>query len=164
MAGTTPLFFTPPNREAIGPRLALLDADKQLVFSRGGLPVRGYVLRPITMGAQTIGWLGLLPLRRGSHPLELAFVEQTRAICLAGCCVFALAGLVSFVLSKHFLLPITTLTEAAKRLSSLDFSAQIDVQPATNLGNWQTLSIQWRNLWRRMNNLGSNGPPTCPMN
>ena len=91
------------------------------------------------MKEQTIGWLGLLPLRRESHPLELAFVrEQSRAILLAGCCVFALAGLVSFILSKHLVLPITKLTEAATRLSSLDFSARIDVRTSDELGQLAT--------------------------
>jgi len=125
----------PPRRESIGPRLALFDENKQLVVGPPGLPVRGYVLRPIIIGETTAGWLGLMPLRHGSHPLELAFVqEQTRAIFLAGFCVLALAGLISFLLSKHFLAPIMKLTEAAKELSSLHFGTQIDVQTSDELG------------------------------
>ena len=93
------------------------------------------MLRPITVGEQTVGWLGLMPLRHGSHPLELAFVqEQTRAICLASFCVFALAGLISFFLSKHILSPVKKLTEAAKELSSLHFGTQIDVRTSDELG------------------------------
>jgi two-component system, OmpR family, sensor histidine kinase BaeS len=125
----------PPRRESFGPRLALFDENKQLVVGLPGLPVRGYVLRPIPVGEQTVGWLGLMPLRHGSHPLELAFVqEQTRAICLAGFCVFALAGLISFFLSKHILSPVKKLTEAAKELSSLHFGTQIDVRTSDELG------------------------------
>lgn len=125
----------PPRRESIGPRLALFDENKQLVVGPPGLPVRGYVLRPISISGQTMGWLGLMPLRHGSHPLELAFVqEQTRAIFLAGFCVFALAGLISFFLSRHFLSPIKKLTEAAKELSSLHFDTQIDVRAGDELG------------------------------
>jgi two-component system sensor histidine kinase BaeS len=76
-----------------------------------------------------------MPLKHGSHPLELAFLEeQTRAICLAGFCVFALAGLISFFLSKHFLAPIKKLTQAARELSSLNFGTQIDVRTSDELG------------------------------
>ncbi|MBI4962109.1 MAG: HAMP domain-containing protein [Desulfomonile tiedjei] len=125
----------PPRREWIGPRLALFDENKKLVAGLPGLPVRGYVLRPINISGNDIGWLGLMPLRHGSHPLELAFVqEQTRAILLAGFCVFALAGLISFFLSRHFLSPIKKLTEAAKELSSLHFGTQIDVRTSDELG------------------------------
>jgi len=125
----------PPMRESIGPRLALFDENQQLVVGPLGFPVRGYVLRPINISGQTVGWLGLMPLRHGSHPLELAFVqEQTRAICLAGLCVFALACLISFFLSKHFLSPIKKLTQAAKELSSLHFGTQIDVRTSDELG------------------------------
>jgi len=96
----------PPRRESIGPRVALFDENKQLVVGPPGFPVRGYVFRPINSGGQTVGWLGLMPLRHGSHPLELAFIqEQTRAIWLAGFCVFTLAGVISFFLSSIYFFP-----------------------------------------------------------
>ena len=93
------------------------------------------MLRPINVTGQSVGWLGLIPLRQGSHPMELAFVqEQTRAIVLGGFCVFVLAGLISFFLSKHLLFPIKKLTEAATDLSSLRFGTEIDVQTSDELG------------------------------
>jgi len=143
LPGTTAIQTTPPGpplpppprRESFGPRLALFDENKQLVVGPPELPIRGYVLRPVNIGEQTVGWLGLMPLRHGSHPLELAFVqEQTRAIGLAGFCVFALAGLVSFFLSKHLLSPIKKLTTAAEELRSLHFGTQIDVRTSDELG------------------------------
>ena len=133
--GPPSLPLPPPRRESIGPRLALLDENKELVAGPPGFPIRGYVLRPINVSGQSVGWLGLMPLTHGSHPLELAFVqEQTRAIFLAGFCVFALAGLISFFLSKHILSPVKQLTEAAKELGSLHFGARIDVQTSDELG------------------------------
>jgi len=67
--------------------------------------------------------------------LELAFVrEQTRSILLAAISVFALAGLISYFLSKHILSPVKKLTEAAKELSSLHFGTQIDVRTSDELG------------------------------
>jgi two-component system, OmpR family, sensor histidine kinase BaeS len=128
-------LLPPPRRESFGPRLALFDENKQLVIGPPGLPVGGYALRPINIGEQTVGWLGLMPLRHGSHPLELAFVrEQARAILLAGFFVFAFAGLISFFLSKHILSPVKKLTQAAKELSSLHFGTQIDVRTSDELG------------------------------
>jgi two-component system, OmpR family, sensor histidine kinase BaeS len=125
----------PPRREFLGPRLALFDENKNLVAGSSGFPIRGYVLRPISVSGQPVGWLGLMPLTHGSHPLELAFVqEQTRAIFLAGFCVFVLAGLISFFLSKHILSPVKKLTDAAKELSALRFGARIDVQTGDELG------------------------------
>ena len=125
----------PPRRESIGPRLALFDENKLLVVGPPGLPIRGYSLRPIDINGRAVGWLGLMPLKHGSHPLELAFLqEQTRAICLAGFCVFLLAGLISFFLSKHFVAPIKKLTQATKDLSSLNFGTQIDVRTRDELG------------------------------
>jgi two-component system sensor histidine kinase BaeS len=93
------------------------------------------VLRPIDVTGQTVGWLGFMPLKHGSHPLELAFIrEQTRTMFLAGLCVFALAGLTSFFLSRHLLSPIKKLTEGAQELSSLRFSTKIDVHTRDELG------------------------------
>ncbi|MFH0826248.1 MAG: ATP-binding protein [Pseudomonadota bacterium] len=125
----------PPRREAIGPRVALFDENKLMVAGPPGFPVRGYVLRPLTTGDQTVGWLGLMPLRHGSHPMEAAFVrEQAGAMGLACFCVFALAGLISFFLSKHILSPVRKMTEAARELSVLNFRTHIDVQTRDELG------------------------------
>jgi two-component system sensor histidine kinase BaeS len=124
-----------PRRESVGTRLALFDESKQFVAGPQGLPVRGYVLRPIDVGGQTVGWLGLMPLRYGAHPLELAFVrEQTRAIWLAAACVLVLAGFISFLLSKHLVAPIKKLTGAARELSSLHFGTRIDVRTSDEIG------------------------------
>ncbi|MFH1116942.1 MAG: ATP-binding protein [Pseudomonadota bacterium] len=124
-----------PERGFIGPRLALFDENKQRVAGASGLPVRSYVVRPVTIGGRTIGSLGLMPLKHGAHPLELAFIrEQTRAGWLAGLCVFVLAGLISYFLSKHLLSPIKKLTQAAEDLSSLRFGTRIDVRTGDELG------------------------------
>ncbi len=125
----------PPRRESIGLRLALFDENKKFLVGPPGIPVRSYLLRPIDAGGRTVGWLGLMPMKQWSHPLELAFVEeQTRALWIAGFSVFALAGLISFFLSKHFLAPIKKLTQATEELSALNFGTQIDVRTSDELG------------------------------
>jgi two-component system, OmpR family, sensor histidine kinase BaeS len=125
----------PFSRELIGPRIALFDRNKQFVAGPPGLPTRSYLLRPINANGQTVGWLGLMPLKHGAHPMELAFVEeQTRALYLAVFCVLALAGLIAFFLSRHFLAPIKKLTQGARELSSLNFGTQIDVHTSDELG------------------------------
>jgi two-component system, OmpR family, sensor histidine kinase BaeS len=118
----------------IGPRLALFDEKKNLVVGPG-FHIQDYMLRPISVEGQTRGWLGLMPFRPEANPLNLAFVqEQTRSICLAGLCVFAIAGLISFFLSKHFVAPIKKLTEASRELSSLHFATQVDVRTSDEFG------------------------------
>ena len=116
-------------------RLALFDENKKLVAGPPGFPERGYRLRPIDVEGRTVGWLGLMPVKQRSHPMELAFIqEQTRALWLAGFCVFLLAGLISFFLSKHLLAPIKKLTRASEELASLNFSTHIDVRTGDELG------------------------------
>ena len=125
----------PPRRESIGPRLALFDGNKQLVAGPSEFPIQGYLFRPVNAGGRPVGWLGLMPMKHGSHPLELAFIEeQAKAFTLAGFCVLALAGLISFFLSKHFLAPIEKLTQGAKELRSLNFGTRIDVRTSDELG------------------------------
>ncbi len=68
---------------------------------------------------------------RWSWPLSR---NRPEAFTLAGFCVLALAGLISFFLSKHFLAPIEKLTQGAKELSSLNFGTRIDVQTSDELG------------------------------
>lgn len=129
----------PPRRDSLGVRLALFDKNKEPVTGPVELPIRGYALRPIDVNGQTVGWLGLVPLRSGAHPLELAFVqEQTRAIWLAAALVLILAGLISFLLSKHLLAPITKLTDAARELSTLHFGTRIDVRTSDEIGELAT--------------------------
>ena len=123
-----------PGWMLIGPRLALFDEKKNLVVGPG-FDIQNYLLRPISVEGQTRGWLGLMPFRAEANPLNLAFIqEQTRTICLAGLCVFTIAGLISFFLSKHLVAPINKLTEASRELSSLRFATQVDVRTSDEFG------------------------------
>lgn len=125
----------PPRRESIGMRLALFDENKKVLAGPPILPSRGYLLRPINAGGLTVGWLGLMPLKHWSHPLESAFLkEQTRSLLVAGLCVLALAGAISFFLSKHFLSPIEKLTHATEQLASLNLGTRIEVKTNDELG------------------------------
>ncbi len=130
--GPPPPFI---RKESIGFRLALFDKNKKLVAGPPGFPVRGYLLRPINSERSTVGWIALMPLKHWSHPLEPAFLqEQTRALFVAGFCVLALAGVISYFLSRHFLAPIRKLTQATEELSSLNLGTRIDVQTGDELG------------------------------
>ncbi len=127
--------FFPPDRESMIWRVALFDGSKKFLAGPPGFPELGYLLRPIRVEGSVQGWVGLRPLKQRSHPLETAFIgEQKRALWIAGFCVFALAGLISFLLSKHFLAPIKMLTRAAEEMSSLNFSTHLDVRTSDELG------------------------------
>ena len=130
--GPPPPFL---RRESVGFRLALFDENKKLLAGPPGFPVLGYSLRPIESGGKTVGWIALMPLKHWSHPLELAFLEeQTRALFMAGFCVLALAGVISYFLSRHFLAPIRKLTEATEELGALNFGTHIDVRTSDEIG------------------------------
>lgn len=125
----------PPNRESIGLRVGLFDENKEYIAGPPGFPEQGFVFRPVNVEGRTVGWIGLMPLKQRSHPLELAFIqEQTRALWIAGFCVFAFAGVISFFLSRHLLSPIKKLTRATEELSSLNFGTRIDVQTSDEFG------------------------------
>jgi two-component system sensor histidine kinase BaeS len=124
----------PPPGNSIGLRLALLDENKQVVTGPPAL-LPGYKLRPIKVDDRAVGWLGLMPVKQRSHPLELGFLnQQTRAILFSGLCALAFAGVASFFLARHFLAPIKKLTQGTKDLSALDFGSKIDVQTTDELG------------------------------
>lgn len=114
--------------------MTLFSSDKEPVVGPG-IAVHGHTLRPITVEGKTVGWLGLISLDHLRHPLNVDFLkQQTKAMYLAGLGVFILAGVVSFLLSRHLLAPIQKLAQGTKDLTSFRFDTRIDVRTRDELG------------------------------
>jgi two-component system sensor histidine kinase BaeS len=126
----------PPGRPGwfTGPRLSLFTPGKE-VLAGLAKSARDHVFRPIVVDREVVGFLGLSTVSQLSHPLNVDFLRQQRlAFYAAGLCTFALAAVVSLILSRHLLGPIRELARGTKALISFDFDARIRVQTRDELG------------------------------
>ncbi|MBI5578373.1 MAG: HAMP domain-containing protein [Deltaproteobacteria bacterium] len=139
--------------------LALFDADKQMVA--GGLSDSApdhYTLQEITVDGRVVGWIGLHKRQQMSDPLVVAFFKnQSIAFYVVGAGILILAGLASFLLSKHFLAPVRQLADGTKSLAGFNFDTRIDVNTNDEIGqlaadfnrmaqtlqNYETIRRQW---------------------
>lgn len=139
--------------------LALFDERKQMVV---GGPAdnapENYTLQEITMDGRIVGWLGLHKRQQLADPLVVAFFKnQSVAFYLVGAGILILAGLASFLLSKHFLAPVRQLADGTKALAEFNFDTRIDVNTKDEIGqlaadfnrmaqtlqNYETMRRQW---------------------
>ena len=116
--------------------LAVFDLQKRLI---AGGPIRGnsdnYTLRAITVDDKTVGWLGLHKRDRLTNRLVGSFLrEQSLVFYYIGGSILVLAGIVAFLLSKHFLAPIRQLIEGTRALRAFKFDTKIDVRTKDELG------------------------------
>jgi two-component system sensor histidine kinase BaeS len=116
--------------------LALFDEKKQIVV--GGPADRApenYTLQEITVDGRIVGWLGLHNRQQLPDPLVVAFFKnQSMAFYLVGAGILILAGLASFLLSKHFLAPVRRLADGTRSLAEFNFDTRIDVNTKDEIG------------------------------
>jgi two-component system sensor histidine kinase BaeS len=116
------------------PRLALLDAEQRTVVGNPDVAEEGAV-RPVQVDGRTVGWVARTPLRRLSSAAEVSFQqEQQRAAWIIAALAIALAGVLAFVLSRAFVLPLKRLAEATHRLAAGAYSTRVEVRSADELG------------------------------
>lgn len=134
----------PGGPDRIGPRLMLLDNDKQKII--GGLPARDkrMALHPMHYQSRVIGYLGVIPVKELSDAGDLLFVEQqTVSFILVTGVMILLSLLVSLSITSHLLRPINALIEGTRKLISGWFTTRIPVTTGDELG---TLSAHFNNL------------------
>jgi two-component system, OmpR family, sensor histidine kinase BaeS len=124
----------PMPRPFIGQRITLFDAQKRVIIGKPFL-TKDYILKEITVGGKTVGWVGLDKGARPPDPLKEKFLsQQLEAFFLTGCSVLILAALVSVLLSRHLLRPVGQLTKGANALAARDFGTRIEVNSGDELG------------------------------
>lgn len=107
--------------------LALLDADKALLFGRALDPAR-MVLTAIRSDGQVVGYVGRMPGRDLSEIVDVRFLEaQQRAFIGIALVVGALAAALSWPLANALARPLRRLADAARELSLGRFQARVKV-------------------------------------
>ncbi len=128
----------PPDFLRLGPRLTLLDAQRQTVVGNRQ-PAPDAVFRPIVSEGATVGWLVISPFKTLTDTVDLRFQEQQRkSAWLIGVVATLLAALVAVLLAKNLLAPVKRLTRGTRALTAGDFTARIPVTSGDELGQLAT--------------------------
>jgi two-component system sensor histidine kinase BaeS len=115
-------------------RLALLDADKSVLFGRVDDPGR-LVLTPITAEGRAVGYVGMLPGPALSELVDVRFVEQQRRSFVL---IALLVGLVSVALAwplaNTLVRPIERIAEGARALAAGRYGTRVPAGSRDELG------------------------------
>ncbi|MDH3384351.1 MAG: HAMP domain-containing protein, partial [Deltaproteobacteria bacterium] len=115
-------------------RVVLLDGGKRGIFAPPDLP-ENLPLRPLLQGEETVGYLGLLPLKMLSDARQMRFVrEQKQAFALIALAMVFLAALVSIPLAQRMVKRIRNLASATHRLASGRYDTRIPAESSDELG------------------------------
>lgn len=125
----------PPQRPFdIGPRLGLLDADKNYVAGRHEVPTDA-MLYELKVGAQTVGWLCLAPLRKLTQQRDLLFVQQQgQAFYIIAFVVVLIAAAASIVIARQILAPIRRLASATRSIRKGNLDVRLQTSANDELG------------------------------
>lgn len=115
-------------------RVVLLDGGKKSIFAPPDLP-ENLPLKPLLQGEETVGYLGLLPLKMLSDAHQLRFVrEQRQAFAFIALAMVFLAALVSIPLAQRMVKRIRNLALATHRLASGRYDTRVSVESSDELG------------------------------
>ncbi|MFZ2445845.1 MAG: ATP-binding protein [Syntrophobacteraceae bacterium] len=133
--GFLPLPGPPPGPREITQSIALFDAQKRSLTGPEHSSAESYRLRPITVEAKTVGWLGHRRPEHLTHPLALEFIRrQSQTFYSIGGVALLLALLVTLVLSRRLLSPVKKLAEGTRALTLRKFETRIAVKSRDELG------------------------------
>ena len=116
------------------PNIILLDKEKNPVLGRvdEADEVR---LRPILFDNETVGWLGMTPLKSFTEEDELVFFrEQSRMFLLISIAMVIISIIVAIWTAYSLEGPINTLTRGTKSLASGKYDTRIPVKSKDELG------------------------------
>lgn len=124
LGGKTGKLMPPGVR--IGPRLTLLNADKEIVIGNLSPDPAGAQL-PIVSNSHTIGWLNVNPSTHLTDAVAIKFQEKqiNTGYIIGIFCVF-LAAIVAVVMAKHLSAPVKRLAAATRALTAGDYKIRID--------------------------------------
>lgn len=123
-----------PGRRWGGPRVALYDADDNLVVGREGLG-DDVSRHAVTVGGETVGWIVRARTRQPTEAADLRFQRaQLRNLAIATLAAVLFAALAAALLSRTFLAPARTIGSATHRLAAGDFAARARVDSADEFG------------------------------
>lgn len=115
-------------------RVLLCDADRSPVIippDAEQLPE----LKPLRVGADVVGYLGLLPRKHLSDERQLRFLkEQKIAFAMVGGIILLLAAGFSHILSSRLVRPLRALTRATDSLAAGEYDTRVPVTSSDELG------------------------------
>ncbi len=115
-------------------RVVLLDANRQPIFGPRHYDPK-VPPKPLTLGEQTIGYLGLLAPQHLVSPLQQRFVEkQRRSFALIALIMAAAAALLSIPLAQRLVRRITNLAAATHQLSAGQYDTRVPAGGSDELG------------------------------
>lgn len=115
-------------------RLFLLDADRKVLVSHVEVPVDN-AATPLTYQGKVVGYLGLLPRTNISDAPQQRFLkEQKLAFALVAGVVVFLAAVLSLLLARRLVRPLSVLAQATHRLASGSFNVRVPVTSHDELG------------------------------
>lgn len=93
------------------------------------------VRRPIVVGGETVGWLGIVPIQRVLSPNEARFLAKQRKTWLIfGSISVLLIALLTFMLSRPVRRRMHNLARATRLLASGDYKIRIPVETIDEIG------------------------------
>ena len=115
-------------------RLFLLDADKKVLVSHVE-PPSDNAATPLRYQGKVVGYLGLLPRTNISDAPQKRFLkEQKLAFALVAGVVVLLAALLSLILARRLVQPLSVLAQATHQLAAGNFTVRVPVTSHDELG------------------------------
>jgi two-component system sensor histidine kinase BaeS len=115
-------------------RLFLLDADKKILVSHVE-PSADNAATPLRYQGKVVGYLGLLPRTNISDAPQQRFLkEQKLAFALVAGVVVLLAALLSLILARRLVQPLSVLAQATHQLAAGNFNVRVPVTSHDELG------------------------------
>ena len=119
----------------VGPRVFLLDEDKNYIIGRKISSAKNLPLLEIDLEGKPIGWLGLSEGRKYYQPMDQAFSHnQSMLIIIIGAVFLIVLSAIAFLANKYMLIPITRLAKATKKVGHLNFNTRIPVESSDEIG------------------------------
>lgn len=114
-------------------RLSLLDHHKRLIA--GPPPGPRPALVPLKSEGRIVGWLAYPRAQQLRGEQERQFQQhQTQGLTLIGLFAIALAALISWLLARHLVIPIESLSTSTRRLTRGDYRSRSDIRRHDELG------------------------------
>lgn len=116
----------PPN--ALPARLSLLDASGQQRLTGAPFDAAVAIRRPLRHGNVTVGYLALTPVTDTHSDADRAFLaQQSHFIAIAGLSGLVLALVMSWLLGRRWLAPVTALMEGAQEVAQGRLETRVPV-------------------------------------
>ncbi len=124
----------PGDQNNIGGRLVLLDAYQLPVIGKRG-ELDPDQLRPVIIDGDTVGYLGIQPLKNPQSREALEFLSsQNRALLLSAAISLLLSIAVAWVLARQLSTPIRTIAGSIRSMASGRYQSRLEMTRQDELG------------------------------